>query len=125
VYDCFHVVLPLFGEVNHANVPVFMQLLKHRAICGREPATAVLLPVVDPQGLPLACQPVQESGTLPEKTQEASMDRELEIFVGGKRVPTNQFARQIIISTVAGLLTPLRDVDTTEKIQITVGPVKQ
>jgi len=53
------------------------------------------------------------------------MDRELEIFVGGKRVPTNQFARQIIISTVAGLLTPLRDVDTSEKIQITVGPVKQ
>ncbi|MBN2551430.1 MAG: hypothetical protein JXB06_01615 [Spirochaetales bacterium] len=49
------------------------------------------------------------------------MDRDLEIFIGDSRVPTNQFARQVIISTITGLLKPLRNVDTNEKIQITIG----
>ncbi len=52
------------------------------------------------------------------------MERELEIYIGDKRVATNDFARQIIISTVTGLLKPLKHVDTDEKIQITVGSLK-
>jgi len=49
------------------------------------------------------------------------MERDLEIFVGEKRIATNEFARQIIISTLTGLLKPLKHVDTNEKIQITIG----
>jgi len=52
------------------------------------------------------------------------MERELEIYIGDKRVATNEFARQIIISTVTGLLKPLKHVNTDEKIQITVGSFK-
>lgn len=52
------------------------------------------------------------------------MERDLEVYVGDKRVATNEFARQIIISTVTGLLKPLKHVDTDEKIQITVGALK-
>jgi hypothetical protein len=52
------------------------------------------------------------------------MDRELEVFVGEKRIATNEFARQIIISTLTGLLKPLKHVNTDEKIQITIGELK-
>jgi hypothetical protein len=52
------------------------------------------------------------------------MERDLEVRVGDKRVATNEFARQIIISTLTGLLKPLKHVDTEEKIQITIGPLK-
>jgi hypothetical protein len=52
------------------------------------------------------------------------MERDLEIFVGEKRIATNEFARQIIISTLTGLLKPLKHVDTDEKIQIKVGALK-
>ena len=52
------------------------------------------------------------------------MERELEVFVGDKRIATNNFASQIIISTVTGLLKPLRHVNTDQKIQITVGALK-
>ena len=52
------------------------------------------------------------------------MDRDLEIFIGDRKIPTNQFARQVIISTVTGLLKPLKHVDTDEKIQITIGALK-
>jgi len=52
------------------------------------------------------------------------MERELEVYIGDKRVATNEFARRIIISTVTGLLKPLKHVDTDEKIQITVGALK-
>lgn len=53
------------------------------------------------------------------------MERELEIFVGDERIATNDFARQIIISTLTGLLKPLKNVDTDERIQITVGALKK
>jgi hypothetical protein len=53
------------------------------------------------------------------------MKRELEIFVGERRIPTNQFATQIIISTLTGLLKPLKHVDTEQRIRITVGALEQ
>ena len=52
------------------------------------------------------------------------MERELEVLVGDRRIATNEFARRIIISTLTGLLKPLRHVDTDEKIQITIGALK-
>jgi hypothetical protein len=52
------------------------------------------------------------------------MDRDLEIRIGDKRVATNEFTRQIIISTLTGLLKPLKHVDTDQRIQITVGALK-
>ena len=52
------------------------------------------------------------------------MERDLEIRVGDRRIATNEFARQIIISTLTGLLKPLKHVDTDEKIEITVGALK-
>ena len=53
------------------------------------------------------------------------MERELEIFVGEQRIDTNEFARQIIISTLTGLLKPLKNVDTDRRIRITVGALKE
>lgn len=52
------------------------------------------------------------------------MERDLEIFVGDKRIATNEFAKQIVINTLTGLLTPFKHVDTKEKIQITIGALK-
>jgi hypothetical protein len=52
------------------------------------------------------------------------MDRDLELLVGDRRIATNQFARQVIISTLTGLLKPLKHVNTDEKIQITIGALK-
>ena len=52
------------------------------------------------------------------------MERELEIIVGERRIPTNQFATQIIIGTLTGLLKPLKHVDTDEKIRITLGALR-
>jgi hypothetical protein len=54
----------------------------------------------------------------------AEMERELEVLVGDRRIATNEFARRIIISTLTGLLEPLKHVDTDEKIQITIGALK-
>jgi hypothetical protein len=54
----------------------------------------------------------------------ADMERELEVLVGDRRIATNEFARRIIISTLTGLLKPLRHVDTDEKIRITIGALK-
>ena len=61
----------------------------------------------------------------PEAAEVQDMERELEIFVGERRIPTNQFATQIIIGTLTGLLKPLKHVDTDEKIRITLGALKQ
>jgi hypothetical protein len=52
------------------------------------------------------------------------MERDLEVFVGDKRIATNEFTKQIIISTLTGLLKPLKHVDTEEKIRITIGAPK-
>jgi hypothetical protein len=52
------------------------------------------------------------------------MERDLEIRVGDRRIATNEFARQIVISTLTGLLKPLKHVDTDEKIEITLGALK-
>ena len=52
------------------------------------------------------------------------MERELEILVGERRIPTNRFAKQIIISTLTGLLKPLKNVDTDERIRITLEALK-
>ena len=52
------------------------------------------------------------------------MERDLEVRVGDKRIATNEFARQIIISTLTGLLKPLKHVDAEKKIQITIGPLE-
>jgi hypothetical protein len=52
------------------------------------------------------------------------MERDLEVLIGDKRIATNEFAKQIIVSTLTGLLKPLKHVDTDEKIQITIGALK-
>ena len=52
------------------------------------------------------------------------MERDLEVLVGDKRIATNEFAKQIIISTITGLLKPLKHVDTDEKIRITIGALE-
>ena len=53
------------------------------------------------------------------------MERDLEIFIGEKRIATNEFARQMIISTLTGLLKPLKNADTDEKIRIKVGALER
>ncbi|UCF99883.1 MAG: hypothetical protein JSV89_10195 [Spirochaetaceae bacterium] len=52
------------------------------------------------------------------------MERELEIRVGDRRIATNDFTKQIIISALTGLLKPLKHVDTEKNIQITIGALK-
>jgi hypothetical protein len=60
----------------------------------------------------------------PEAPEVQDMERELEILVGERRIPTNRFAKQIIISTLTGLLKPLKNVDTDERIRITLEALK-
>jgi hypothetical protein len=53
------------------------------------------------------------------------MEREIEIRVGDKRIAMNQFAKEIIESTLVGMLKSLKHVEVDEKIQITLGAVKK
>ncbi len=53
------------------------------------------------------------------------MEREIEIRVGEKRIAMNRFAKEMIRNTLVGMLTSLKNVDTDEKIQITLGAVKK
>jgi hypothetical protein len=53
------------------------------------------------------------------------MEREIEIRVGDKRIAVNQFTKEIIESTLVGMLKSLKHVEVDEKIQITLGAVKK
>jgi hypothetical protein len=53
------------------------------------------------------------------------MEREIEIRVGEKRIAMNQFTKEIIESTLVGMLKSLKHVAVDEKIQITLGAVKK
>ncbi|MCK5008538.1 MAG: hypothetical protein KAR73_14195 [Spirochaetales bacterium] len=53
------------------------------------------------------------------------MEREIEIRVGDKRIAINQFTKEIIESTLVGMLKSLKHVEVDEKIQITLGAVKK
>ncbi|MEE8591752.1 MAG: hypothetical protein V3T35_10575 [Spirochaetia bacterium] len=53
------------------------------------------------------------------------MEREIEIRVGDKRIAMNQFTKEIIESTLVGMLKSLKHVEVDEKIQITLGAVKK
>ena len=53
------------------------------------------------------------------------MEREIEIRVGDKRIAMNQFAKEIIGSTLVGMIKSLKHVEVDEKIQITLGAVKK
>jgi hypothetical protein len=48
------------------------------------------------------------------------MERELQLVVGGARVPLNDFAHRVVLNTLLGLLGSLRDVDTSQEIRIVV-----
>ena len=53
------------------------------------------------------------------------MEREIEIRVGDKRIAMNQFTKEIVRSTLVGLLKALKRVEVDEEIQITLGSVKR
>jgi hypothetical protein len=53
------------------------------------------------------------------------MERDIEIWVGDRRIAMNQFAKEIIKSTLVGMLKPLKHVEVDEKIQITLGAVRK
>jgi hypothetical protein len=53
------------------------------------------------------------------------MEREIEIRVGDKRIAMNQFTKEIIESTLVGMIKSLKHVEVDEKIQITLGAVKK
>jgi len=53
------------------------------------------------------------------------MQREIEVRVGEKRIAMNRFAKEMIGNTLVGVLTALKNVDTDEKIQITLGAVEK
>jgi hypothetical protein len=53
------------------------------------------------------------------------MEREIEIRVGDKRIAMNRFTKEIIKSTLVGMLESLKHVEVDEKIQITLEAVKK
>lgn len=55
---------------------------------------------------------------------EAAMDREVSITAGGKLVPLNDFAKDIVGNTILGLVGSLKQAATDEEIIITIGKKK-
>jgi len=49
------------------------------------------------------------------------MSRTIEISAGGRRVPLNEFARDIILNALLGLLKSLKGADPEQEITIRVG----
>jgi hypothetical protein len=56
---------------------------------------------------------------------EVPMERELELTCGGKRVPMNHFAREIVLNVVLGLVRALKGADTEAEITLRVGPARK
>ena len=53
------------------------------------------------------------------------MERELDLTCGGKRVPMNRFARDIVLNVVLGLVRALKGADVEAEITLRVGPAKR
>ena len=53
------------------------------------------------------------------------MERELELTCGGKRVPMNRFARDIVLNVVLGLVRALKGAAGDAEITLRVGPAKE
>jgi hypothetical protein len=53
------------------------------------------------------------------------MERELDLACGGKRVPLNRFARDIVVNVVLGLVRALKGADLDAEITFRVGPAKK
>lgn len=53
------------------------------------------------------------------------MDRDIQLRIGGERVPLNLFARKVILGGLLGMIGALKDVDPKQEIQLTVGPAGQ
>jgi len=53
------------------------------------------------------------------------MERELELACGGKRVPLNRFAREVVLNTVLGLVRALKGAEADAEITLRVGPAKK
>ena len=53
------------------------------------------------------------------------MEREIEVRVGEERIAMNRFAKEMIRNILVGMLTSLKNVDTDEKIQITLGAFRK
>ncbi len=50
------------------------------------------------------------------------MDREVELTVGGKKIPLNDFVREMIANVVLGMVGSLKKVDIQLEIVLRVGP---
>jgi len=50
------------------------------------------------------------------------MERQLDLACGGKRVPMNRFARDIVLNVVLGLVRALKGGDADAEITLRVGP---
>jgi len=56
--------------------------------------------------------------------KEEGMERDVELQIGGKRVPLNIFAKRVILGALLGMLDALKDVDPKQEISLKVGPAK-
>jgi hypothetical protein len=57
--------------------------------------------------------------------REEPMERELEIDCGGKRVPMNRFARDIVLNVVLGLVRALKGAEVDAEITLRLGAAKK
>jgi hypothetical protein len=55
------------------------------------------------------------------KERRISMERKIQIHVGGKRVALNKFAKQVLTNAITGMLSALRDVDVDQEISVTIS----
>jgi len=58
-------------------------------------------------------------------TGEVTMAREIEVRIGDRRLGLNQFAKELIINTLTGLLGSLKHVDVEQQIVIRIEAVKK
>jgi hypothetical protein len=57
--------------------------------------------------------------------EEAPMERQVELKVGGKTVPLNPFVRKVILNTVLGLIRSLKKVRPEQEILLSIGPQEE
>jgi hypothetical protein len=53
------------------------------------------------------------------------MERELDLACGGKRVPMNRFARDVVLNVVLALVRALKGAETDAEITLRVGPAQK
>ncbi|MBI3929577.1 MAG: hypothetical protein HY319_28810 [Armatimonadetes bacterium] len=49
---------------------------------------------------------------------------EVELVVDGQDIPLSPFVRQVLSSTVRGLIAPLRGVERPDRVELRLGPSK-